>query len=165
MRVSLNFKQLIAQSGYNMKVVLDLTINLPRETVVSCYCKLANRRKWQKNLIECTVVEGQEGSLGSRNKLVFKQGRKRTELFETVSVCNLPEEFSTTYAMKGMRNIMRNYFREVDADSTHWIAECEFKGNGIIMKSMLALMPKAFERQVRNNMDSFKNYIEQLPAI
>ena len=44
-------------------------------------------------------------------------GKREIDMIETITVKNLPKEFSATYEAKGVWNEMKNYFEEIDENS------------------------------------------------
>jgi hypothetical protein len=73
-------------------------------------------------------------------------GKRDIEMIETITVRNLPDEFSGTYEAKGVFNIVKNYFRPVSENKTKYINESEFQFNGF-MKLIGFLMPGAFRKE------------------
>ena len=88
-------------------------------------------------------------------------GKRKVELIETITVRNLPDEFAGTYETKGMWNSVRNRFQIIDGNRTKWISEVEFRPSGLMMKSMMALMPGAFRKQSLTFMQNFKQWAER----
>ena len=71
----------------------------------------------------------------------------------------MPEEFSGTYEANGVLNIQKNYFEEIDENTTKWVSESEFQLSGF-MKIMSWFMPGAFKKQSQKYLDQFKVYAE-----
>ena len=80
-------------------------------------------------------------------------------MIETITVRNLPDEFSATYDAKGVHNIVRNYFHD-DGDTTRWVLDSDFQFHGY-MRIMSLFMPGSmFKKQTRKTMEDFKKYAE-----
>ena len=69
---------------------------------------------------------------------------RRFEMFETITERNLPDEFSGIYETDGVWNLMKNRFEKDGPDRTRWIAESEFRPQGIKMKLMAVLLRPLF---------------------
>ena len=89
----------------------------------------------------------------------FKMGKRDIELIETITLRELPERFDGTYETKGVFNIVRNTFTEIDPNRTRWVSENEFQFSGF-MKLMGVLMKGAFPKQSLKYMQDFKDFAE-----
>ena len=96
---------------------------------------------------------------GAKSKLKFKMGSREIEMIETITVRNLPDEFSGTYETKGVFNIVRNYFEPLPGNKTNYISEQEFQFTGF-MKLIGLIMPHAFKKQSMKHLADFKNFAE-----
>jgi carbon monoxide dehydrogenase subunit G len=142
-----------------MKYTLDIEINLPREKVIELFDNPDNHKHWQPGLISYEHLSGNAGQPGAKTRLIYKMGKREVEMIETVTVRNLPEEFSGTYEAKGVWNSMKNTFTETENGTTIYTAETEFKMKGF-MKLMAAIMPGAFKKQTFKYMKLFKEFAE-----
>lgn len=86
-------------------------------------------------------------------------GRREIEMIESITVKNLPHEFSGTYEAKGVWNEVKNFFHAVDENTTKWVAENEFQFKGF-MKLMGWLMPGAFKKESMKFLEQFKAFAE-----
>jgi len=83
-------------------------------------------------------------------------------LIETITVNNLPDEFSAVYDTKSMVNTMMNRFKSIDENNTEYIAELEYtKINGFMPKMMSVLMPGMFKKQTQKWLNQFKTFAEK----
>lgn len=143
-----------------MKYTQVITINLPREEVVEKFSDPGNFRHWQRGFISFKPLSGDFGKAGSKNELKYKMGKREIEMTETVLRNDLPDEFESTYEAKGVYNVQKNRFKEIDKNTTEWISESEFKFSGF-MKIMGWIMPGAFKKQSYQFMEDFKAYAEE----
>jgi hypothetical protein len=90
-------------------------------------------------------------------------GKREIEMIETITVRNLPQEFSGTYEAKGVFNIVKNYFRPVSDNKTKYINETEFQFSGF-MKLIGFLMPGAFRKESEKYLRQFKEFAEKQGA-
>ncbi|MTI19973.1 SRPBCC family protein [Fulvivirga sp. RKSG066] len=142
-----------------MKYTLEIVIDLPREEVIALFDNPENLKKWQEGLVSFEHLSGERGKPGAKSKLFYRMGKREIEMIETITVRNLPEEFSGTYEADGVYNIQRNFFKEKGKDQTLWISESEFQFSGF-MKLMGWVMPGAFKKQSKKFLVAFKEFAE-----
>ena len=142
-----------------MKYSNEVIIDAPIEKVMRLFDDPTNLPKWMSGLQSFEHISGEPGQPGSKSKLVFQMGSRRTEMLETVMVRNLPEEFTGKYEAKGVDNIVRNRFIAIDDNHTKYISEQEFNLSGF-MKVIAFLMPGAFKKQSMKFLTDFKKFVE-----
>lgn len=143
-----------------MKFTTEIEINLPIDKVIALFDNPDNLKKWMKGLESFEAISGTPGQPGARSKLRFKMGKREMEMIETITVRNLPHEFSGTYEVNGVFNIVRNKFLPVGNNKTKYISEQEFEFSGF-MKVMGWLMPGAFKKQSMKYQQDFKAFAER----
>lgn len=144
-----------------MKYTSEITINLPREEVIRKLDNPENMKHWQKGLINYSLLTGNPGEDGSKMLLEYQMGKRNMVLTETILKNKFPTEFHAIYDAKGVHNIQKNYFHEIDANTTKWVSETEFQFGGFMMKVMGTLMPGAFKKQSKQYLTDFKNFAEK----
>ncbi|MBK6878730.1 MAG: SRPBCC family protein [Ignavibacteria bacterium] len=143
-----------------MKYTVETEINLPIARVVELFDDPENLKHWQPGLLSFEPISGTPGQPGAKSKLKYKMGKRDIEMIETITVRNLPDEFSGTYEAKGVFNIVKNYFRPVSENKTKYINESEFQFNGF-MKLIGFLMPGAFRKESEKYLLQFKEFAEK----
>lgn len=143
-----------------MKYTNEIEIELPLSKVIELFDNPANLKKWMEGCVAFEHISGTPGRPGAKSKLKFKNRNREMEMIETVTVRDLPREFSGTYEMKGAWNLNKNFFHELPGGKTKWVAESEFKFSSFMMKVMGALMPGAFRKQSLKYMMNFKAFAE-----
>lgn len=143
-----------------MKFTTEIEINLPIDKVIALFDNPDNLKKCMKGLESFEAISGTPGQPGARSKLRFKMGKREMEMIETITVRNLPHEFSGTYELNGVFNIVRNKFLPVGNNKTKYISEQEFEFSGF-MKVMGWLMPGAFKKQSMKYQQDFKAFVER----
>lgn len=148
-----------------MKYLCEMVVDVPLAKFIELFDNPDNMRHWQPELVSFTPLSGTPGHPGSTSKLVYKMGSRTVEMIETVTVRDLPQEFSGTYDAKGVHNIISNRFTSTgnDGTSTHWAMTSEFQCKGF-MRLMTWLMPGAFKKQTLKFMQNFKNFAERTNA-
>jgi len=146
-----------------MKYNLEIDINLDRKRVIELFDNVENLSKWMDGLQCYEHISGEPGQVGAKSKLVFKMGKRDIEMIETVTVRNLPEEFSGQYEANGVFNIVKNKFIELSNGHTKYITEQEFQFKGF-MKIIGFLFPSAFKKQSLKYMIDFKRFAENAGA-
>ncbi|MBK8549610.1 MAG: SRPBCC family protein [Ignavibacteria bacterium] len=142
-----------------MKFTCEVEINKPIKTVVEIFDNPDNMDKWMEGLISFEPLSGTPGQPGAKSKLKFKMGKREVEMIETITVRNLPDEFTGTYEANGVYNISKNKFIPIEPDKTKYINEQEFEFKGF-MKLIGLLMPGAFKKQSMKYLIDFKNFVE-----
>ena len=142
-----------------MKYTKEIVINKPIDRVVELFDDPDSMHKWMKGLQSFEHLSGEPGQVGARSRLVFKMGKRDVEMIETILVRNLPQEFSGTYEAKGVFNVVKNKFYPINANSTRYVTEQEFRFTGF-MKVIGLLMRGAFYKQTMKMLGAFKSFVE-----
>lgn len=142
-----------------MKYANEVVINLPLKKVIELFDSEENLFKWQPELISFEHLSGEKGEVGAKSKLRYTMGKREIEMIETITVKNLPKEFSATYEAKDVWNEMKNYFEEIDENSTRWQADSHFEFSGF-MKLIGFFLPGSFKKQSQKSLDLFKAFAE-----
>jgi hypothetical protein len=143
-----------------MKYTTEVSINLPREKVISLFDSTENMYKWQEGLKSFKVISGDPGQKGSRSEMVYEGRRGDLTMIETITERNFPDEFFATYKAKGVYNEMYNYFTEPEENLTTWRSVSVFKFRGF-MALMAPFMQNAFKSNTLLNMERFKTFAEK----
>lgn len=144
-----------------MKYTVTLDINVPLNKLVSIFDSSENLHKWMDGLESIEHLDGEPGEAGAKSNMVFQMGKRRIEMVETITVNNLPNEFTATYDTPGIFNIVSNRFQAIDKTTTQYITEQEFQFQSLGMKLMGLIMPGAFKKQSLSHMKSFKAFAEK----
>lgn len=142
-----------------MKYTIEIEINKPINTVVELFDNADNMTKWMEGLQSFEPLSGTPGQPGAKSRLRFKIGKREFEMIETVSVRNLPDEFSGTYEANGMINIVKNRFVKLSDNKTRYITEHEFRVKGL-MNLIAFLLPGTFKKQSLKYVNAFKVFVE-----
>lgn len=143
-----------------MKYTCEIEINKPIDKVIELFDNAENLKKWMEGLQSFEHLSGEPGQPGAKSRLKFKMGKREMEMIETVTVRNLPEEFSGTYVMNGVFNIVKNKFVPISFNTTKYITEQEFQFHNPMMKLLGFLMPGMFKKQSMKFLESFKKFAE-----
>ncbi len=144
-----------------MKYTTEIVIELPREQVIKVLNNPENMKHWQRGLMSYEELVGPPGEPGAKMRLDYQMGKRRMILTETITTQNFPAEFHANYDTRGIHNIQRNFFYDIDGKSTRWESESEFKFESLSMKIMGWLIPGAFKKQSQKYLTDFKNFAEQ----
>ena len=143
-----------------MKYTREVVIDLPRDHVIELFDNADNLAKWQEGLQAFEHVSGEPGEPGARSRLVYDHRGSRFELIETITERNLPDEFSAIYETDGVWNLMTNRFEDEGPDRTRWIAESEFRPQGLKMKLMAIILRPLFTSRTLKTLRDFKAFAE-----
>ena len=144
-----------------MKYIVEIEINKPREEMLALFDNAENLQLWMPGLVSYDQLSGEPGHVGATSKFVVSAGNRPCEMIETITVKNMPVEFTATYETDGMWNQVKNIFDEVDKQTTKWTAYNEFRSEKLMMKLMMLLMPWAFKKESMKFMQSFKAFAEK----
>ena len=142
-----------------MHYTVEIDIDLPRDRVIELFDSTENLKKWQRGLQTFEHLEGEPGQAGAKAHMVFRMGKRKFEIDETITERDLPDGLTCTYDAKGVHNIVKNRFVEVTPDKTRWTAEHEFVFSGF-MKIVGFLAKSAFPKQSMKYMRDFKAFAE-----
>ena len=142
-----------------MKYILEIKIDLPRDEVIELFDNPDNLKHWQPGFVSFEHYEGTPGTAGAKSKIKYDVNGREFELIETITVKNLPDEFSGTFDHKSMHNEVRNYFSEIGPDKTKWVSENIFEPKGFI-KILAWLNPGSFKKQSMKYLTGFKKFAE-----
>lgn len=142
-----------------MKFNIEITINQPIAKVIELFDNTENMKQWMQGLESFEHLSGTPGEVGSVSKLKFKRGKRELEMIETITVKNLPEEFSGTYLANGVFNIVKNKFIPLSDTTTKYLSQQEFRFTGF-MRIIGFLMPGAFRDQSMKYLMTFKYFAE-----
>lgn len=144
-----------------MKYTQEIIINKPIKEVVALFDNSNNLYEWMEGLQKFEHLSGTPGEPGAKSKLLFKMGNREIEMIETITVRDLPTEFSGTYEANGVFNIQKNKFISIADNQTKHVTENEFQFKGVMMKLMGFLMPGAFKKQSYKYLKAFKTFAEK----
>ena len=144
-----------------MKYSTEIQVALSRTKFIEKWDSAENMKHWQKGLKAYKHLDGKPGREGSKMELKYQMGKRDLVMIETILKSNLPYEFHATYDAKGVHNIQKNFFKELDENNTLWVTESEFQFSGLFMKLMGLLMPGAFKKQTLEYLKSFKAFAEE----
>jgi carbon monoxide dehydrogenase subunit G len=142
-----------------MKYTSEIEIDKPIDRVIELFDNPDLMGKWMEGLQSFEPISGKPGQVGAKSRLRFKIGKREIEMVETITVRQLPEEFSGTYEAKGVFNIVKNKFMALPGNRTRYVTEQEFQFSGF-MKVIGLLMPGAFRKQSLKSLNDFKNFAE-----
>jgi uncharacterized membrane protein len=143
-----------------MKYTVEIEINKPIDQVIELFDNPSNMKEWMKGLESFEHLSGIPGQPGAKSRLKFKMGKREIEMIETITVRNLPDEFSGTYDAKGVFNVVKIQFVKLSETKTKYISEQEFRFSGF-MKLFGLLLPSAFKKQTLIYLQDFKKFAER----
>lgn len=143
-----------------MNYTLEIEIDQPREKVVELFNSQENLPFWQPGFISAEPISGEPGAEGSKTRLLYDNRGREVEMIETVTVIDLPEEFSATFDAKGMHMEVRCFFEEAGPGKTLYRTENTAIVSGLFMKLMVLIMPGCFRKESFKYMENLKAFVE-----
>lgn len=145
-----------------MQYTQEIIIDAPRDRVVELFTDPTHFAEWQPGLECYELVSGAQSQTGAKAELTTRAGNRVTGMTETIESNLLPDELIAIYETHGVWNRVVNQFVEVDDHTTRWIADNEFRFEGV--RKALGLLEGSFQRESSNIMDLFKGFVERTPA-
>ncbi|MEM8861867.1 MAG: SRPBCC family protein [Chloroflexota bacterium] len=142
-----------------MKYKTEVTIDLPREQVIALFDNSENMAKWQDGFISMEHISGEPGQPGAISELKYDMRGRKVEMKETIESNNLPNEMTFIFEVDNVWNRHENYFYE-ESGQTRWVTDTEFRCTGLMMRTMIFLMPGMFKRETLKQMNAFKAFAE-----
>ena len=142
-----------------MRYRIETTIDLPRDRVIELFDSFDNLKLWQEGLRDIEHISGEPGKPGAKTRLTYAMGRRNMDMIETISVRNMPDEFSGTYDASGVHNIVQNFFYD-EGDTTRWALDSEFQFRGLMRIMAFFMGEGRFKKQTRASMEAFKRFAE-----
>lgn len=142
-----------------MKYSTEIEIDKPLDKVIELFDNPDHMKKWMEGLQSFESISGIPGQPGAKARLKFKVGKREFEMIETIITRNLPDEYSGTYDVNGIINLVKNRFIKLTENRTKYITENEIQLKGF-MKFMSLIMPGAFKKQSIQYLQAFKNFAE-----
>lgn len=143
-----------------MKYTTKIKVNLPREALVKKLDNPNNMKHWQRGLTHFKELSGTPGEEGAQMELHYDMGKRKMVMVETILKSDFPNEFHATYDAKGVHNIQKSFFHEIDENTTEWESQAEFQFDSFFMKMMGFFMPGAFKKQSMKYAMDFKAFAE-----
>ena len=143
-----------------MKFTCQVDINQPLKKVVQLFEDPNNLPKWQEGFISLKLISGISGQVGSKSRLLYKQGKGTMELIETLKVYNLPQEMIGEYYHKHMTNNMRVSFTELSPNTTRYTTEIEYTSFRGLIPKLMSFFPSIFKKQTQKWLNNFKTFAE-----
>ncbi len=147
---------------YKQKIVVDASV----ERVAELFDSPSNMMKWFPDFKSFEHISGEPGQPGAKSRMLFKTKRGDFEMIETITVSNLPDEFSGEYDTlgTGISNTMTHWFKPHTDNSTRYETEIDYVFSGFKWKLISLFMGPVFRRQSFKVMKQFKEFAESQPA-
>ena len=141
---------------YGDSIELDKSL----EEVVAVFEDRNQIGDWQRGFVSLEEMEGAPGANGSKAILCYRNRGRDMTMIETITDNGLPHHFHGRYDMDGIRNVQRNFFKDLGNGRTEWRSESTFEFDSFLMKVMGKLMPGMFRKTSQRFMDDFKDWME-----
>ena len=142
-----------------MKYRIEVEINESINNVIKLFENPENLKHWQPGFQSLEHISGTIGKPGAKSKLVYKEGKRKFEMIETIVVNKLPDEFTSTYDVKELFTTIKNKFETISENKTRYISEQEIQFKGY-MKIIGFLMSGSFKKSSMKYLTQFKEFVE-----
>lgn len=145
-----------------MKFTCTVIINKSIDQVAALFIDPKNLKEYQDGFEKKELISGVPTQVGAVSKMYYQQGSRKMVITETVTVNNLPHEFSGSYHHIHMDNTMVNRFTPLSDNQTQYDAEIEYtEFRGFMVKIIAFLFPSMFKKQVQKWLNQFKDFAEK----
>ncbi len=135
----------------------EIEIKRPLDEVVRLFSNRDLLLKWQRGLLYIEPLVTSDGK--KQYLLMYKLGRRKMKMTETILKDALPENYDVNFKVKGAQHTAYNSFSATDRNTTKWTSEVEFSFSGL-MNLLARFMISGFEQQTLMYMKSFKGFAE-----
>ena len=143
-----------------MKYLISVEINATREKVIEFFSDVNMLSKWQPELQNFKILNGQFGERNSKTKLNYQYNGRPVEMIETILENKLPDNLSAFYEAKNAKNWVKNEFISLNDNTTRWTIHSEFKCSGML-KLITIFFPGMFKKTSLKSMNRFKELLEK----
>lgn len=143
-----------------MKYKFEIEIDAPYELVIRLMDDPSLLSNWQPECIDHMQVNGEPGHVGSQAQVTYNMNGRPFEMTKTVTVRDLPNEYTSKFEAPGMANQVTNRFAEIGDASTYWQCQSEFVFTNWLMKLAGMFLGSAFRDQSWRYMNLFKRFAE-----
>ncbi|MBW1294958.1 SRPBCC family protein [Aquimarina litoralis] len=119
----------------------------------------SNLPKWIEGYIRTEHVSGTKNTVGAVSNVYVDDQGEEMMMTETITDMKLNEHMGMTFTMEFMDMGYEMFFEEENGTTTI-TSKSMVKGNGLIAKSMMALMKSGMKGQEDKNLAALKNLIE-----
>ena len=142
-----------------MKLNFAQSIDADLQTVWSAFNNPDNKVRWQQGFESFTHKSGTRGQPGAVSEFIYREGKKRVILKETITELREPNFLASIYRSRQGTIIVVNHFEATDASTTLWTTWCNFTFSGV-MKFTAFLIAGAIKKRTENDMQRFKLFVE-----
>ena len=146
-----------------MKSVFEIEVNVPQEKLAELFADPENYKKWMGDLEGYEIISGKPGMVGSKYRLMQKNGDKNTDFIATVTASNLPNEFSMNVEEPNVAQVsVTGQFVVLSPEKTKFISKEEFKFKGISNKIGGLLYQRSIKGDHHRYTMNFKHFAENI---
>jgi carbon monoxide dehydrogenase subunit G len=143
-----------------MKYSSEIVINKPVAEVAEKFANPDNLKHWQPGFEGLEHLEGTAGQAGAKSRLTYNSDGRKMEMIETITVANLPQEFTVEFITPdGGWSSTATHLEPAGDGATKVTTVNEFKPKGIA-KVMMMLVPFMFKKMTNQYMTNFKAFCE-----
>ncbi|MBK9984386.1 MAG: SRPBCC family protein [Saprospiraceae bacterium] len=140
----------------------EIEIKRPLDEVVRLFSNRDLLTKWQRGLLLIETLKTTDGK--KQYMLMYKLGRRKMKMTETILKDALPEQYDVNFKVKGAQHTACNSFTSTDHNTTKWTSDVEFSFSGL-MNLLARFMKAGFEQQTLMYMKSFKSFAENYTRV
>ena len=137
-------------------------INVPKDKLAELYADPENNRKWMENVERSEQISGKSGMVGSKYRLVQKDGNTQRAFTATVLVRNLPDELKLILDSPSVQVTVKGKFIALTPERTKFISEEQFDFKNLSYKIGSFLVQRSIKKAHHKHMVAFKLFAERI---
>ena len=137
----------------------EVTINKPAREVWAVMSDESKMADWISGYISSELISGTSNTVGAVTKINVEENGQEMSMQETITAITPGELLSMDFTMD-MMDMHYTLKLENKGSSTLVKTSSITKGNGMLYKSIVALMPAAMQAQEVQNLNNLKRLVE-----
>lgn len=145
------------------EVTTSVTVNRPVSTVWNEFNDSTKLKLWLTGLQSIERIEGEDGQVGGKYRMLFQEDGNTFELIETVTEFQPEQALGFSVYHESMTTDLRFTFTPVD-DGTRIDLSNTTAGNGVFWSLMVGLMGSKIKERHDQEFAAFKKMVETPPT-
>ena len=147
-----------------MKSIVAVEIRRSRREVAMLLADPGNMTKWMPTLERYDHIGGEIGAVGSKFRMVPKRRSRQIAFLVRVTDMYLPERYALLLRSRKVEVLSNTTFTALARDRTKLVSEETYIFPGLFRRLIGFFMRNRTRRRHRAQIESFKRFVESVPA-
>ena len=139
----------------------EVEVNKPLKEAWAVFQDDSKTADWVEGMKSIELIEGTEGEVGAKYKLVIEQDEEVMEMTETITALKAEKMLGLAFDSDVMNSDVAMHFTAKDENTTLIKADSDVRGKGIFWKSLLALSKSSMASHDAKMYGNLKTLIEE----